>query len=219
MVMMFLALFAAHAAKIPVIVNVGIGPTIGVVGGAGQFSAPSLGLALQAEGWVSKKTLRKKKVRRRIPKQYRGMVRDMPDLHVRPLPTLLIPDAVFIGPVQDEGAALRGASWSPISMALVHQGRAKGPHVSVSVAPRIAWLNLSGAGGGDAINQGWLGASIDPEVQTNQRERVGFALTGSVGAGWTPDVSDANIGLDGRPWLMISGGARLQLRFPMKIDI
>jgi len=207
---------SAQAAKIPVTVNIGIGPTIGTVGTTGGLMAPSLGLGLQLEGWVSKKTLRSKKVRRRVPKQYRGMVRGMDDLHARPLPTWVVPDTALIAPLQ-EGPAVRGASWAPISVALSHRAKAKGPHWSLSVSPRIAWLNLS-ADGAETTNQGWYGASIDPDLQSNMKNTVGVAVAGSIGAGWTGEPSSA-YGLDGRPWLMASGTVRLQIRVPIKIKL
>lgn len=216
---LFLTASVAAAAKIPVIVNIGIGPTIGTIGTPGGLMAPSVGIGLQAEGWVSRRTLRSKRVRRRVPQQYRGMVRKMDDLHVRPLPTLVIPDSTFFGPVEEGVPALRGATWAPLSLSLSHSVKRNAPHWSLAVAPRLAWLNLQPADRGDATNQAWLGASIDPELQSNMRQRVGFAVGGSLGAGWTPEITAPDLGLDGTPWLMVSATARLQLRIPMKINL
>lgn len=218
-VLTLLCALTAHAAKIPVVVNVGIGPTVGTIGAPGGFMAPSVGIALQAEGWVSKKVLRSKKVRKRVPQQYRGMVRQMDDLHARPLPTWVIPDAAFIGPLQEDAAALRGATWAPISVLLGHSAKNSKPHWGLGVSPRVAWLNLVPDDGADPINQGWYGASIDPEIQTNMKQTLGVAVGGSVGAGWTSEVTDPALGLEGRPWLMMSGHLRLQVRFPMEINL
>lgn len=210
---------SALAVKVPVTVNIGIGPTVGTVGTPGNMMAPSVGIGLQVEGWVSRRTLRSKQVRRRVPRQYRGMVRQMEDLHVRPLPTLVIPDSALLAPVEEGAPSLRRASWSPLSLGLLHASKRGAPHWSLSLAPRVAWLSLQPAGGGDALNQAWLGASIDPEVQSHMRRRVGVALRGSLGAGWTPAVTAPNLGLDDAPWLMASATARIQLRFAMKISL
>ena len=208
---------AAQAAKIPVIVNVGVGPTVATVGNPTSGSMPvSAGLSLQVEGWVSRKTLRSKAVRRMVPQQYRGMVKQLEDLHVTPLPLWVVPDEIFLTSLDDARPTLRGASWAPWSVQLLHSP--KGPHTSLSLAPRVSWLSLS-APGVAAQGLPWLGASLDPEVQTKMNQRVGVAVAGSVGAGWTPALeSPAALGMAGVPWLQASGSVRLQLRFPIEVQ-
>ena len=95
---------SAWSAKVPATINIGIGPTVGtVMNPALAGPAPlSVGVALRAEGWVSKKTLHSKKVLKRVPRKYRGMVRNMYDLHVVPMPVWVVPDTAFLASVQPE---------------------------------------------------------------------------------------------------------------------
>ena len=215
-VWLLLMLSWARAAKVPVIINIGVGPSVGVVGSPGSWAAPSLGLSLQVEGWVSRRTLRSKTVRRNVPSQYRGMLKQMEDLHVIPLPLWVVPDTAFVSPMSSEGPALQGASWAPWSVQLAHE--AKGAHRSLSLAPRVSWLHLANPGA-DAIDQAWLGASLDPEIQTKMRRRVGLAAHGSLGAGWSPEITSPNVDLSGVPWLQATGSVRLQIRIPFDYNL
>jgi hypothetical protein len=209
----------ADAAKVPATVNIGLGPTVAWVGnpGAGPIT-PSVGVALQAEGWVSKKTLNSRKVKRRVPKQYRGMLKGMPDAHVTPLPVMLIPDVVGLVPLPAEDATAPSAmpvSWSPLGISLVH--KVKGPHVVFDLQPRVSWLRLEDAAGTKA-NTAWLGATVQPEVQTNMKKRVGVAVGGHVGGGWVPEPKATLQGY-AMPWMHADGYARLQLRVPIEVDL
>lgn len=209
-----LLLTAAEAKKIPVTVNVGIGPTLSAVGSPSGGMLTAAGLSLQVEGWVSRKTLRSKAVKKRVPKQYRSMLNSMDDLHVVPLPLWVVPDTAWLASLDEDAPALRGASWAPWSMHLFHKVGA--PHVSVAVAPRVSWLRLS-EGSAEPENHPWLGLSLEPEVQTKMRKQVGVAVGGSLGAGYAPEIS--GYGIDGRPWLHASGSVRLQVRVPIKVKL
>lgn len=210
---------AALAGKIPATINVGIGPTVAWLGDptAGPM-APSVGVAVLAEGWVSKKTLRSKKVMRRVPRQLRGMVKGMPDAHITPLPVMLVPDIVAVAPLAPPTASrpsVAPVSWSPLGLSLVH--RTKGPHVVLDAQPRVSWLRLTDAQGATA-HTAWLGASLQPEVQTALRKRAGVAVGGHVGAGWVPEPKTALQGYT-MPWLHTDLYARLQLRFPIEVSL
>lgn len=216
---LIVATTTALAGSVPATVNIGIGPTMAWMGNPG--AAPlsrSVGVALVAEGWVSKKTLRSRKVRRRVPKQYRGMLKGMPDAHVTPLPVLLIPDIVGIAPLRSEGETAPSVvptSWSPLGLSLIH--KTKGPHIVFDVQPRISWLRLEDAEGTKA-NAVWLGATVQPEVQTNLKKRVGVAVGGHVGGGWVPEPGTTLVDY-AAPWLHTDAYARLQLRFPIEVDL
>ena len=205
----------AAAAKLPATINVGIGPTVGTVGNPKGNLPLSAGLALQVEGWVSGKTLHSKKVMRRVPKSYRSLVRKMDDAHVVPLPVWVLPDRVWLGSLDSSTPTLTGASWSPLNLSLLH--KAEGLHATFSVAPRVSWLRFS-APGQDPVHQAWLGGSLGPEIQTNLQKRVGVALGGCWGAGASKAQPSAG-GHDLRPWMMADAYARLQLRFPIEVNL
>ena len=218
--LMLLALAStAEAGKVPATVNIGVGPTVALLGNPLDGAmTPSVGVSLQAEGWVSKKTLRSKKVMKRVPKQYRGMVKGMPDAHVTPLPVMLIPDIIGIVPIKTEaatGPTVIPVSWSPISASFVH--KVSGPHVSIDVQPRLSWLRLEDTAGTKA-NTAWLGATLQPEIQSNMTRRIGMAVGGHVGGGWVPEPTTALQGYTA-PWMHADGYARLQLRVPIEVSM
>jgi hypothetical protein len=215
----------AWAGKVPATVNVGLGPNVVWLGNPGDAPlAPSVGLTLMAEGWVGKKALRSKAVMRQVPRQYRGLVKSMPDAHIVPLPAMLVPDIVGIAPVPAlalgggaPGPTVVPVSWAPIDVSLVHRAKAKGPHVTFDAQPRVSWLRMEDAAGarGNAV---WLGAAAGPVVQSNLARRVGLAVGGHWGAGYVPAPK---VALDGyaRPWMHVDAFARLQLRFPIEVDM
>jgi hypothetical protein len=209
----------ATAGSIPATVNIGIGPTMSWLGAPGEAPlSRSVGVALLAEGWVSKKTLRSRKVKKRVPKQYRGMLKGMPDAHVTPLPVMLIPDLVGIAPLRAEGETAPSVvptSWSPLSLSLIHE--TKGPHMVFDVQPRVSWLRLEDSAG-TKTNAAWLGASVQPEIQTHMKKRVGVAVGGHVGGGWVPEPKTTLVDY-AAPWLHTDAYARLQLRFPIDVDL
>ena len=214
----------AHAAKVPATVNVGLGPSVTWLGNPGESPlAPALGFTLMAEGWVGKKALRSKAVMRQVPRQYRGLVKSMPDAHIVPLPAMLVPDIVALAPLPAGGGeaaagpSILPVSWAPIDISLLHRAKAKGPHITLDAQPRISWLRLED-GDGTRGNAVWLGAAAGPVVQTNLARRVGVAVGGHWGAGYVPAPKAA---LDGysRPWMHVDTFARLQLRFPIEVDL
>ena len=212
----------ALGAKVPAKVNIGFGPTIGTVwmpAAAGPVPV-SVGVALRAEGWVSKKTLHSKKVMRRVPRKYKGLVKGMDDLHVVPLPVALVPDQAMVLPVNQSTAerSLRAVGWTPISLYLVHNSRPS--HRTVAVSPRLAWVSLDPSTPEDASTTHHLYAGIDlgPEFETSMQSNVGVAVGGNVGAGWVTGTPIP--GQDGGThavWL--DGFVRLQLRKPIKVKI
>ena len=209
----------ASAGKVPATVNVGIGPTMAWLGDPlSGVMTPSVGVSLQAEGWVSKKTLRSKKVMKRVPKQYRGMVKGMPDAHVTPVPVMLVPDIVGILPLTSEDSTAPSVvpvSWSPLSASFLHE--AKGTHVSVDVQPRLTWLRMEDAGGQKA-NAAWLGATLQPEIQTAMKRRLGVAVGGRLGGGWVPEPTTPLQDYTA-PWLHADAYARLQVRIPIEVSM
>lgn len=212
----------AGAAKVPATVNIGFGPTIGTVWmPAATGPAPiSVGVALRAEGWVSKKTLHSKKVMRRIPRKYKGTVKGMDDLHVVPLPVALLPDQVLIAPINrpTSDRTVRAVGWTPLSLYLVHQHRPM--HRTLGVAPRLGWVSFDHSVQEDDAPTHHLYAGLDlaPEIETSMQQNVGVAVGGNMGAGWVtgtpiPGQEGGTMGV----WM--DGFVRLQLRKPIKVKI
>ncbi len=213
---MLIALFclSAFALKVPATVNIGIGPTVGTMGNpqASQWS-PSWGVALMAEGYVDRKTLHSKKVMRRVPKQYRGMVRNMDDVHVIPLPVMLLPDSLMLAPIGSPTVSILPVSWAPLDLWMMH--KTKGWHRTAGVQLRGAYLGAEGANGyeGDGA---WLGATLATDIQSPYKQRWGIALGGHAGPG-APLLELKALGIDA-PWLNLGAYARLQLRSPIEVE-
>ena len=199
----------------PAVVNIGVGPTVGTVMRPGlDTPAPvSVGVALQLEGWVSGKTLHSRKVMRRVPKRYRSMVRGMDDLHVVPLPAMLVPDQVLAFPVRKDPSAnaVRAVGWVPVSLYLAH--RVRPSHMTVALGPRLGWLQIS-SDQQDPDNLLWMGIDVNPEWQSAMTQRVGAAAGGHVGPGLALGRSAAaGSGVWADAYL------RLQVRVPIKHTI
>ena len=56
------------------------------------------------------------------------------------------------------------------------------------------------------------------DLQTNYKKKVGMALGGHAGAGYATLSSEGNAGYE-RPWLDLGLYARLQLRFPIEVNL
>ena len=212
----------AQSAKVPATVNIGVGPTVGTVWMPSLDAGPgwSVGIALRAEGHVSKKTLHSKKVMRKVPRRYKGIVRGMDDLHVAPLPTMLIPDQTFIGPLNANtaGQSIRGAGWTPVSMYLVHES--KPTHRILAVSPRVGWVQhtLGDPSTAEATHHAYLGLDLNPELESSMRQTVGVAVGGNVGPGVVfrgPDNADRapTLGI----WTDLY--VRMQVRTPIKVSL
>lgn len=213
---------SAGAAKVPATVNIGIGPTIGTVWVRSMAGPPpvSVGVALRAEGWVSKKTLQSKKVMRRVPRKYKGMVRSMDDMHVVPLPVALLPDQALVVPVGGEAdePSVRAVGWTPISLYLSHA--VQPVHASIGAAPRVGWVQVDGDPSDDLdpTHHAWLGLDLNPELESAMRRIVGVAVGGNVGPGLVvgdpaAQSGGASVGLWADAYL------RVQVRKPIKVSI
>ncbi len=213
----------ATAGKVPATVNIGVGPTIGTVWMPSVSGPPplSVGIALRAEGYVDKKTLHSKKVMRRVPKKYKGMVRSMDDLHVVPLPVMLIPDQVLVGPVNKESAdqTVRGVGWTPVSLYLAHN--TKGMHRAVSAAPRLGWVNYDAVASDDGAptNHAYLGLDLGPELESPMKKKVGVAVGGNIGPGLVLGKTSGGAGSAATFGVWTDAYVRLQLRKPIKVKI
>lgn len=230
---------SALAGKVPATVNIGIGPTVGtvVMPSLGGPTPISVGLALRAEGWVSKKTLRSKKVMRRVPRKYKGMVRSMDDLHVVPLPVSLLPDQSLIVPVNRDsaGTTVQGTSWTPVSVYLHHKVRPA--HTVVAAAPRLGWVRfapttatgasdtgLQGAATAtdpvDPSNHFFLGVDLSPELESSMTQNVGFAVGANVAPGLVlPHPSPGDAGSSAAFGVWVDGFVRVHIRKPIKVKI
>lgn len=213
---------AAAGGKVPATVNIGFGPTVGTVWMPGNTGPTpiSVGVALRAEGWVSKKTLHSKKVMRRVPRKYKGMVKSMDDLHVVPLPVGLIPDQAMVAPVNKDtaDATLRAVGWTPVSIYLAH--KVKPSHRVIGAAPRIGWVqtDLTPDDDNAPANHLYLGLDLAPEFETAMKKKVGVAVGGNMGPGIVTNSPFA--GDDGATFgVWVDGFVRLHVRKPIKVKI
>jgi hypothetical protein len=201
----------AAARKIPVLIDVGVGPAVWT--GLGDLDAERVlhpGVVLRVDAVVTRKQLKKKWVRKRIPQRYRGetLLRHLPDLHVRQGWMMGAPDAFVLSP------NVRGASWAPLSLKLLHHARPA--HTSLNIQPRITLLGAEGAGGPTA-SLAHVGLAANPDVYWKVAKRVW------VGGGW-----ESSIGL---PIGVVSGASSvrmfhvgraygmLHVRIPVKIHL
>ena len=214
---------SAEAAKVPATVNIGIGPTVGtvVVPGLPEPVGWSVGLSLQAEGHVTKKTLSSKAVQRRIPRKYKGLVRNMDDLHVSPLPTLVIPDQSLVLPLRADapGPSAQGVGWTPISLYLLH--KAKPAHLVLGAAPRVGWVHLrqDPTGSQPGSNHLYLGLDLNPEWQSPMKKPLGMALGANAGPGLLAPVVDEAGGDPDGVTLAVWADAYLRVHLRTRIQV
>jgi len=201
----------AAARKVPVLIDVGVGPAVWTgLGGLDDERALHPGVVLRIDAVVTRKQLQKKWVRKNIPHRYRGetLLRHLPDLHVRRGWMMAAPDAFVLSP------SVRGASWAPLSLKLLHHARPA--HTSLNIQPRITLLGADGAGG-ESTSVAHVGLAANPDVHWKVAKRVWL------GGGW-----ESSIGL---PMGAVSGPSSvrmfhvgraygmLHLRIPVKIHL
>ena len=105
---------AAHAKKVEIPIDIGVGPAANLVTGPVYRDQPvHTGLVFSAEAVLEKKTL--KKLKRKIPKQYRRQVLQMDEVRIS---HFLIPDQFFISPKSAFGGTtgMYGIGWRPLGI-------------------------------------------------------------------------------------------------------
>ena len=213
----------ASAERVPVRVNIGIGPTVGTVllPSLGGPPGPSLGLAVRAEGYVNARTLHSKPVMRQVPRRYKGMAREMDDMHVVPFPASLLPDAAMILPLTGRaaGQSVRGVGWTPVSAYLSHQA---GPvHRVVALSPRVGWLSLD-ADASDPVERSshiFLGVDLNPERESSMSRGVRYALGGNIAPGFVGPRTIAGVAEAGGFGVWVDAFVRLQLRKTVRVKL
>jgi len=208
---------AAHAKKIEVDIDIGLGPTFD------QFSGPvrrdqtlHYGARLNLEVIIDKGDIRK--LKSRIPPQYRKMAMKLEEVRIRPA-WFLLPQTVHLSP-KSENTGVYGATWEllgmdvpfvrePFRLAATAGLPLSVIHVSSDTLPsptNVVRLGLSG--GGD------LEVPITP----------GFLL----GGGWTsllhiPQPLGSGVFTSGpgreSVWHVGQAYGQVHVRFPMTIDI
>jgi hypothetical protein len=104
---------AAHAKKVQVPIDVGVGPAALIWTGAiAQDQLVHYGLSISAAAVLDKKFLRQNK--KLIPKQYRRQVTQMDEIRIG---YLLIPDTLIISP-KTQNTGMYGVNWSPVSLSM-----------------------------------------------------------------------------------------------------
>lgn len=205
----------AAARKIPVLLNIGVGPAAWTFqGGLGAERTWHPGVQLRLEAVLTKKTLKSKAVLRRVPKQYRDLVRKQPDLHVRPLPLLLVPDAIVLGS-SPEGTAIHGAGWAPIGLYLFHKtGKT---HTGLKLQPRILALSVRPGPEADPAGLAHLGLALNPDIMAKVARRLWL------GAGWESSFGlplSGEDGPDASEMIHVGHGyAMVHIRVPMKVSL
>ena len=105
----------AHAGKVTVPVDIGIGPATHMITGPVQEDQLlHTGLKMSVEAIIDKKTI--KKNRKKIPKRYRRYAKQMNE--VRFSPSIFIPDTLFISPKGTRNTGMMGISWEPVGVGI-----------------------------------------------------------------------------------------------------
>jgi hypothetical protein len=207
--------------RVPVTLNIGLGPAIGtvVLPGLGGPPPVSLGLALRIEAYLDGQTLHSKRVMRQVPRQYRDMIRGSKDLHILPFPTPFLPDSALLLPLtgHDGGPTLRSVSWSPFGLYLAH--KVKPVHTALSLGPRIAWVSLDGDAAADpaATSHALIALELNPERQTDMQKRWGTTLGARVAPGFVGPRTIAGQANAGGFGMGVDAYLRLQLRTTVRV--
>jgi hypothetical protein len=207
--------------RVPVALNVGLGPAIGTMVLPGLSGVPpvSLGLNLRIEAYLDARTLHSKRVMRQVPREYRAMVRDSKDIHILPFPTPFLPDQALLLPLtgRSGGPTLRSVGWSPFGLYLVH--KVKPAHKGLVLGPRVAWVSLDGdaAAAPAATSHVFFGLDLSPERQSDMQKRWGSALGGRVSPGFVGPRTVAGQEGAGGFGLWVDAYARLQWRTTVRV--
>ena len=205
---------SAHAGKVTVPVDIGLGPAGHMISGPVQDDqALHTGLKVSVEAIIDKKTI--KKNRKKIPRQFRRYAKGVNE--VRFSPSVLIPDTLLISPKGSGNTGMMGIAWQPVGLSL--------PLLNAGIKAR-AGLNLqlwyAYLYSDTLANTHFLRPGLAPGVEVE----VPFSKTFLISAGWSsmvtiPQELGGSIAEIGEPdasiWHIGQGFVQLHYRFPFTV--
>jgi len=222
--LLFFVLFfspAAHAAKVTVPIDIGVGPSVLTWTGAlAEDQVWHTGLSISAAAIIDKKTLKKHK--KKIPKQYRKQVMKMDEVRIG---YMLVPDTLVISP-RREHTAMYGVTWSPVSMGVPLSDGPVRLRAGADLLLTYTYIDsdLASLGTTHFLRPG-LGLGADLEVPLSEsflislHWRSGIYIPQRVGGNLMELGILEDGGTSGAIWHVGQGSVQLHYRFPYSTRI
>ncbi len=174
---------SAHAGKkkksVTIPIDIGIGPAAHMLTGPIQDDQTvHWGLVLSVQAILDKKTL--KKLKRKIPKQYRKQVLSMDELRMSP--SIFIPDTLYTSPKTDT-TGMVGISWTPVNLGMPIVDEGVRWSVGASLRLTGAWLHSDGIAGARG-GQAWQMLFLRPGVDLGSELEIPFSDSFLISGGW-----------------------------------
>ncbi len=222
-VLLFVLLFSpsAHAAKVTVPIDIGLGPSaLTWTGPLADDQMWHTGLSISAAAIIDKKTLKKHK--KKIPKQYRKQVMKMDEVRIG---YMLVPDTLVISPRRDH-TAIYGVTWSPVSMGVPLSDGPVRLRAGADLLLSYAYIDsdLEALGTTHFLRPGLgLGADLDLPLSESflisLHWRSGIYIPQRVGGNLMELGVSAGGGTGDAIWHVGQGSVQLHYRFPYSTRI
>lgn len=206
---------SASKKAVTIPIDIGIGPAVH------QFTGPvqrgqqyHTGLKLSLAAIIDRDVIESQK--HRVPKKYRGMVKKLDTVRLRPGPLILVPETIFISPPKSD-TGIYGANWRFLGLSIP---LAKILDLGTGVNLTYAYLT-----GSDANPKTHF---LRPGLDFTANMEVPFSKSFLMSLGWSsfvypPQPVGAGIGtwgnLDESIWHIGQAYLRLHFRIPYEVNL
>ncbi len=173
----------AHAGKkkksVTIPIDIGIGPAAHMLTGPIQDDQTlHWGLVLSVQAILDKQTL--KKLKKKIPKQYRKQILSMDELRMSP--SIFIPDTLFISP-KTANTSMVGVSWTPLNLGMPIVKDPFRWSLGASLRLSGAYLASDGIAGAQG-GQSWRMFFLRPGLDLGTELEIPFSDSFLISGGW-----------------------------------
>jgi len=160
-------------------IDIGVGPAAHMLTGPVQDDQTlHWGLVLSVQAILDKKTL--KKLKKKIPKQYRKQILSMDELRMSP--SIFIPDTLFLSP-KTTNTGMFGVSWTPVNLGMPI---VKDPFrwtLGASLRVSGAFIHSDGIAGAQG-GQAWQMLFLRPGIDLGSELEIPFSDSFLISGGW-----------------------------------
>lgn len=204
-------------------IDIGIGPAGHMVTGPIQDDQTlHWGLVLSVQAILDKATL--KKLKKKIPKQYRKQVLSMDELRISP--SIFIPDTLYISP-KTTNTGMVGISWTPVNIGMPIVKDPFRWSLGASLRLSGAYLHSDGIAGAQA-GESWQMLFLRPGIDLGSELEVPFSDSFLISGGWRsqlhiPQAIGGEVGelgtLDSAVWHIGQPFVMLHIRVPYEYKL
>jgi hypothetical protein len=173
----------AHAGKkkkrVTIPIDIGVGPAAHMITGPIHDDQTwHWGLVLSVQAVVDNATL--KKLKKKIPKQYRKQVLAMDEIRISP--SIFIPDTFYLSP-KTTNTGMLGVSWTPVNLGMPIVKEPFRWSLGASLRVTGAYLHSDGIAGAQG-GQAWQMLFLRPGIDLGSELEIPFSDSFLISGGW-----------------------------------